>query len=110
MNNEKFYDRLNAYIDEYTEEYVHKLKSIAKEILSNQDPSGINLEELEDYLQAQEHIFMEKLEQAIEEVKSEVDEDGASNDKLIEKVLSRIKNSFGRIFEKVVSTLKDILG
>lgn len=110
MNNEKFYDRLNAYINEYTEEYVHKIKSIAKQILSDQDPNGVNLEKLEDYLQAQEHLFMEKLEEAIEEVKREVEEDGADNDKLIEKVLSRIRNSFSKIFEKVVSTLKDILG
>lgn len=110
MNNEKFYDQLNAYIDEYTEEYVHKLKSIAKEILSQQADNGINMGELEDYLQAQEHIFMEKLEQAMEEVRVEVEEGDDDTNNLKEKVLSRIRNSFSKIFEKVVSTLKDILG
>ena len=107
MQNEKFYDQINAYIENYTEEYVEKLKSIAREILSQE--GDINLEELEDYLQAQEHMFMEKLEQTIAEVKEEMEDSDGSNN-LKERVLTRIKKSFSKIFEKVVSTLKDILG
>ena len=67
MNNEKFYDRLNAYIDEYTQEYVMRIKDIARELLPV-DGGGINLEELDDYLQMQQHLFMEKLEETQEEV------------------------------------------
>jgi len=106
-NDKEFYDQLNAYIEEYTEEYIHKLRGIAREILSREE-SDINLEELEDYLQAQEHMFMERLEQTIKEVQAEIEEDGVPP--LKEKVLIRIKNSFSSIFEKVVSSLKDMIG
>tara|TARA_R110000824_G_scaffold312441_2_gene499486 strand:- start:192 stop:566 length:375 start_codon:yes stop_codon:yes gene_type:complete len=106
--NEEFYNVLNVYIEEYTQEYVMRIKDIARELLPL-DGGGIDLEELEDYLQMQQHMFMEKLEQAVEEVKGEIDSDVKGDEKLKTKVLSRIKNSFREIFEKVVSKLKDIL-
>ena len=38
-----------------------RIKDIARELLPV-DGGGINLEELDDYLQMQQHLFMEKLE------------------------------------------------
>lgn len=106
MNNEELYDQLDGYIKELTHEYITKLKFLAKEIIG--DGTGtINLEELEDYLQAQQHIFMERLERTIAEIKESVDTNGDID--IQESALMRIKKSFSKIFEKVVSTLKDIL-
>ena len=106
MNNEELYDQLDGYIKELTQEYITKLKFLAKEIIG--DGTGtINLEELEDYLQAQQHIFMERLERTIQEIREDVDSDGDID--IQENALMRIKKSFSQIFEKVVSTLKDIL-
>ena len=106
MNNEELYDQLDGYIKELTQEYITKLKFLAKEIIG--DGTGtINLEELGDYLQAQQHIFMERLERTIHEIKESVDSDGDVD--VQENALMRIKKSFSQIFEKVVSTLKDML-
>jgi len=106
MNNEELYDQLDGYIKELTEEYITKLKFLAKEIIG--DGTGtINLEELEDYLQAQQHIFMERLERTIEEIREDVDSDDEVD--VQKNALIRIKNSFSKLFESVVSTLKDIL-
>jgi hypothetical protein len=110
MNNEEFYAELDSYITEYTIEYVEQIKSIAREILSRDEDSDINLEELEDYLQMQEHLFMEKLEIAIKEVKEEIESDESGYEPLKTKILSRIKNTFREIFQKIVSKLKDIVG
>lgn len=106
MNNEELYDQLEGYIHELTEEYTTKLKFLAKEIIGDGEGT-INLEELEDYLQAQQHIFMERLERTIKEIKQDVDNGGDID--VQENALMRIKKSFSKIFESVVSTLKDIL-
>ena len=106
MNNEELYDQLDGYIKELTQEYITKLKFLAKEIIGH-GTGTINLEELEDYLQAQQHIFMERLERTIEEIKESVDTNGDID--VQENALMRIKKSFSQIFEKVVSTLKDML-
>ena len=106
MNNEELYDQLDGYIKELTEEYTTKLKFLAKEIIGD-GVGTINLEELEDYLQAQQHIFMERLERTIHEIKENVESEGDID--VQENALMRIKKSFSQIFEKVVSTLKDIL-
>ena len=106
MNNEELYDKLDGYIHELTGEYITKLKFLAKEIIGD-GVGTINLEELEDYLQAQQHIFMEKLERTIKEIQEDVD-NGDDVD-VQENALNRIKKSFSKIFESVVSTLKDIL-
>ena len=109
MNNEQFYDELRGYILEYTEEYITKIKSIALEVLGTH-PTGVDLEELEWYLEEQENIFHDKLQEVLAEVRADIDADETGSTYLKVKTLERIRESFKTIFNKIVSQIKDILG
>lgn len=109
MNKEEFYQQLESYIEELTHEYAQKLRGIAEDLLKKVNDSIFDEEELEHFLTKHEKHFHEQMESVIDDIRAKIEETSTVNGEIKERALDRIKSSFSRIFEKIVSSLKDLV-
>ena len=109
MNKEEFYKKIESYIEELTHEYAQKLRGIAEDLLNKVNEYIIDEEELEHFLTKHERHFHEQMESVIDDIREKLEQSTSTNNKIKEKTLNRIRESFSRIFEKIVSSLKDLV-
>ena len=49
------------------------------------------------------------MESVIDDIREKLEQSSSNNNEIKEKTLSRIRESFSRIFERIVSSLKDLV-
>lgn len=109
MTKEEFYELLESYIEELTQDYAQKLRGIAEDLLKKVNEYIIDEEELEHFLTKHERHFHEQMESVIDDIREKLEQSSLNNNEIKEKTLSRIRESFSRIFERIVSSLKDLV-
>lgn len=109
MNKEKFYDMLHSLIEELTIEYAQKLRGYAEELLMQLQSDLITPEELDRFLAEQEKLFIDKLESVTDDIEEKIKQMMEGDDKVKNEFITRIKDSFGRIFESLIAKLKALV-
>tara|TARA_Y100001937_G_C7004954_1_gene278281 strand:- start:74 stop:403 length:330 start_codon:yes stop_codon:yes gene_type:complete len=108
MNKEQFYDELNGIIKELTIEYVQQLRGNAEGMLDKLKNETLTSDEIAEYLKEQEDKFRKNLEESIDDLYDQMLDIISNNNKLKESLLDKIKSSFGRIYESIVSRFKNL--
>ena len=109
MTTKEFYENLENSVWELTIDYAQKLRGIGEDLLVEISTSVFNEEELEIFISEQEKKFHEQMKSVIDDIRKKIEDSANVNQELQEKTFSRIGRSFGRIFEKMVSSLRDLL-
>jgi hypothetical protein len=109
LSPEEFYKNLEGHVKELTIDYAQKLRGIGEDLLHEVSTTVFNEEELELFIQKQEKIFYEQMQGVIDDIRKKIEDSANVNQEVKEKALSRIRRSFGEIFEKIVSSLRDLL-
>jgi phosphomevalonate kinase len=108
MNKEQFYDELNGIINELTIEYVQQLRGNAEGMLEKLNNETLTSDEIVEYLKEQEDKFRENLESSIDDLYDQMLEMISNNNKLKEGLLDKLKSSFRRVYESILSKFKDL--
>jgi len=109
MTKEEFYEIIDSSIEEWTQDYAQKLRGIAEDLLSKSNDSIIDEEELEHFLTKHEEHFANQMESVIDDIREKLEETSKINNEIKEKTLERIKNSFSKLFERIVNSLKELV-
>ena len=108
MNKEQFYDELNGIIKELTIEYVQQLRGNAEGMIEKIKNESLTSEEISSFLKEQEEKFRINLEDSIDDLYDEMLEIISTNHKLKEGIIDKIKSSFRRIYESIISKFKNL--
>ena len=109
LSSEEFYELLENSVKELTIDYAQKLRGIGEDLLHEVSTTVFDEEELEEFIQTQEKRFYEQMEGVIDDIRKKIMDSANVNHEVKEKALSRIRRSFGEIFERIVSSLRDLL-
>ena len=109
MNKEEFFDMLNSVIEELTIDYAQRLRGYAEELLMHVQSDIITPEELDRFLAEQEKLFIDKLESVTDDIEEKIKQMMEEDDRIKNEFITRIKDSFGRIFESVMAKLKALV-
>ncbi len=108
MNKEQFYDELNGIIKELTIEYVQQLRGNAEGMIEKLKNETLTSDEIVEYLKIQEEKFRVNLEDSIDDLYDQMLDIISNNNKLKESLLDKLKSSFRRIYESVLSKFKNL--
>ena len=109
MNKEEFFDMLNSVIEELTIDYAQRLRGYAEELLMQVQSDIITPEELDRFLAEQEKLFIDKLGPVTDDIEEKIKQMMVEDDRIKNEFTTRIKDSFGRIFESVMAKLKALV-
>jgi phosphomevalonate kinase len=108
MNKEQFYDELNGIIKELTIEYVQQLRGNAEGMIEKLKNETLTSDEIVEYLKLQEEKFRVNLEDSIDDLYDQMLDIISNNNKLKESLLDKLKSSFRRIYESILSKFKNL--
>ena len=108
MNKEQFYDELNGIIKELTIEYVQQLRGNAEGMLEKLKNETLTSDEIVEYLREQEDKFRENLEESVDDLYEQMLDIISNNNKLKENLLDKLKSSFRRVFESILSKFRNL--
>lgn len=108
MNKEQFYDELNGIIKELTIEYVQQLRGNAEGMIEKLKNETLTSDEIVEYLKIQEEKFRVNLEDSIDDLYDQMLDIISNNNKLKESLLDKLKSSFRRIYESILSKFKNL--
>ena len=109
MKKEEFYDMLNSLIEELTIDYAQKLRGYAEGILKQVEGELLSSEEIDIFLSQQEKVFIEKLESVIDDLEEKIQKITETDEEIKKGVISKLKSSFGRVFESLISRLNKFI-
>lgn len=109
MTKEELFDYLNNHVEEWSIDYVQKIRGVARDVLNSLSDSVISEEEIEEYLRQQESLFIERMNASMEDVKAEIEHllENGSDQK--EGILSKISDTFNEIYHKMAQSLRDLI-
>lgn len=108
MTKEQFYDELNGIIKELTIEYVQQLRGNAEEMLDKINNETLTSDEIAEFLKEQEEKFRANLEESIDDLYEQMLEMINNNEKLKEGLIGKIRASFNRIYESILSKFRNL--
>ena len=108
MNKEQFYDELNNIINELTIEYVQQLRGNAEDMLATLKNETLTSDEIVEYLKEQEDKFRENLEESIDDIYEQMITIVKNNNTLKEGLLDKLKSAFRRVYESIISKLRNL--
>ena len=108
MNKEQFYDELNGIIKELTIEYVQQLRGNAEGMLEKLKNETLTSDEIVEYLREQEDKFRKNLEESVDDLYDQMLDIISNNNKLKESLLDKLKSSFRRVFESILSKFRNL--
>lgn len=108
MNKEQFYDELNSIINELTIEYVQQLRGNAEDMLATLKNETLTSDEIVEYLKEQEDKFRENLEESIDDIYEQMITIVKNNNTLKEGLLDKLKSAFRRVYESIISKLRNL--
>ena len=85
------------------------LRGIGEDLLHEVSTTVFDEEELELFIEKQEKRFYEQMQSVIDDIRQKIEESAHVNEEVKEKALSRIRRSFGEMFERIVGSLRDLL-
>ena len=108
MNKEQFYDELNGIIKELTIEYVQQLRGNAEGMLEKLKNETLTSDEIVEYLREQEDKFRKNLEESVDDLYDQMLDIISNNNNLKESLLDKLKSSFRRVFESILSKFRNL--
>ena len=108
MNKEQFYDELNSIINELTIEYVQQLRGNAEDMLATLKNETLTSDEIVEYLKEQEDKFRENFEESIDDIYEQMITIVKNNNTLKEGLLDKLKSAFRRVYESIISKLRNL--
>ena len=108
MNKEQFYNELNSIINELTIEYVQQLRGNAEDMLATLKNETLTSDEIVEYLKKQEDKFRENLEESIDDIYEQMITIVKNNNTLKEGLLDKLKSAFRRVYESIISKLRNL--
>ncbi len=109
MSRDELYELLDNTVEEWTIEYVQKIRGVARDILNGLSDSVITEEEIEDYLRKQESLFVERMESSIDDIKAEIEHLIENGGDQKEGILSKLSETFNDIYHKMIANLRKLV-
>ena len=106
MSRDELFELLDNTAEEWTIDYVQKLRGVARDILNGLSDSIITQEEIEEYLRKQEALFVERMESSIDDIKAEIENLIENGGDQKEGILSQLSETFNDIYHKMVANLR----
>ena len=98
MSRDELFELLDNTAEEWTIDYVQKLRGVARDILNGLSDSIITQEEIEEYLRKQEALFVERMESSIDDIKAEIENLIENGGDQKEGILSQLSETFNDIY------------
>ena len=109
MSRDELFELLDNTAEEWTIDYVQKLRGVARDILNGLSDSIITQEEIEEYLRKQEALFVERMESSIDDIKAEIENLIENGGDQKEGILSQLSEPFNDIYHKMVANLRRLV-
>ena len=109
MSRDELFELLDNTAEEWTIDYVQKLRGVARDILNGLTDSIITQEEIEEYLRKQEALFVERMESSIDDIKAEIENLIENGGDQKEGILSQLSETFNDIYHKMVANLRKLV-
>tara|TARA_Y100000401_G_C8325421_1_gene227909 strand:+ start:616 stop:951 length:336 start_codon:yes stop_codon:yes gene_type:complete len=109
MSRDELFELLDNTAEEWTIDYVQKLRGVARDILNGLSDSIITQEEIEEYLRKQEALFVERMESSIDDIKAEIENLIENGGDQKEGILSQLSETFNDIYHKMVANLRKLV-
>ena len=109
MSRDELFELLDNTVEEWTIDYVQKLRGVARDILNGLSDSIITQEEIEEYLRKQEALFVERMESSIDDIKAEIENLIENGGDQKEGILSQLSETFNDIYHKMVANLRKLV-
>ena len=109
MSRDELFELLDNTAEEWTIDYVQKLRGVARDILNGLSDSIITQEEIEEYLGKQEALFVERMESSIDDIKAEIENLIENGGDQKEGILSQLSETFNDIYHKMVANLRKLV-